>query len=224
MEFTPNGETLNLDLDELFKEEDETSTPLVTDEKKAELTAAMTKRINEVKTKTEAEVRDKIAKDLGFENFKAMEEAKTKKVITEAGYDPEDLEKIIKPMIEERLASDPRMQKLQAIDEQEKKTYISSQLTEIEKLTGLKVNEAELSKETLDLWGKGVPLAQAYIAANPTKIISANNRGSTAHLATGSGTGQTKARGYTQAEKDLYKSINPNATDEELNKKTIEVK
>ena len=59
---------------------------------------------------------------------------KTKKFITEAGFNPEDVEKIIEPMLEKRLANDPRMQKLQQYEEQEKKAYINSQLAEIEKI------------------------------------------------------------------------------------------
>ena len=67
----------------------------------------------------------------------------------------------------------------------------------MKKLTGLKVTETDLPKETLDLWGKGVDLANAYIATNPTKIISNTYKGSTAHLASSSGAGQPKSRGLT---------------------------
>ncbi len=220
-----NGVKLDLDLDDLFKEDLDAGTPpAVTPEKKVELTKVMTDRINEVKAKAEATVRDEIAKDLGFENFEAMQKAKDKKIITEAGYDPEELEKIMSPMLEKRLASDPRMQRLQQLEEQDKQSYMTAQLAEIEKLTGLKVKETDLSKETLDLVGKGVPLAQAYIAANSAKIISGNNRGTTDHMASGGGTGQVKTRSMTQDEKALYKSIYPDVSDEALNKKTLEVK
>ena len=88
------GEDLVINLDDLFKDDQTTGTPPVVDEtKKLELTAAMSKRINEVKAKTEQETRDKIAKDLGFESFEAMSKAKTKQDITEAGLDPEQVEK-----------------------------------------------------------------------------------------------------------------------------------
>ena len=218
-----NGETLELTIDEIFKDEVETSTPLVTPEKKVELTEAMTKRINEVRTKTEATVRDNMAKELGYENYDELLKAKDKKLITEAGYDPEELEKIIEPLLAKRLASDPRMQRLQQLEEQDKKTYMNVELDKLEKLTGLKVKETDLSQETLDLMGKGVPLAQAYIATNSVKIISAN-KGTTDHMASGAGAGQIKTRTMTQEEKAFYKSINPHITDEELNKKTLEVK
>jgi len=225
MPTTKTGDILEVNLDELFQDDPVAGTPpAVTEEEKLKLTQAMSKRINEVKAKTEAEVRDNLAKELGFTNYDEFQKAKDKKIITEAGYNPEDLEKIIEPLLEKRLQSDPRMQKLQYIEEQEKKTYIATQLAEIEKLTGLKVTEADLSKETLDLYAKGVPLSNAYIATNSTKIMSASTIGSTTHLASGSGAGKPKLRTLTQAEKDLYKSINPYATDEELNKKTLEVK
>ena len=220
----PNPGALDLNLDDLFKEEPAAGTPPANDETQLNLTEAMTKRINEVKAKTEAAVRDEVAKDLGFENFEAMQKAKDKKFITEAGYNPEDLENIIEPLIEKRLASDPRMQKLQKFEEQEQQAYMNAQLAEIEKLTGLKVSAADLPPATLELWKKGVDLSNAFIATNPTKIIAANTRGSTAHMASGGGVGQAKVRTLTQDEKAFYKSINPNITDEELNKKTLEVK
>jgi len=221
---TKNGAILDLDIDELFNDNPDAGTPPVTEPQKLELTAAMSKRINEVKAKTEAEVRDKIAKDLGFENFQAMEKAKDKKLITEAGYDPDELEQIIMPLLEKRLATDPRMLKLQQIEEQEKKAYVSTELAEIEKITGLKVTEADLPPETIELWQKGVDLHKAYLATNSTKIMAANTKGSTAHLSSSSGTGAVKLRGLTQSEKEFYRSINPNITEEELNKKTLEVK
>lgn len=222
-----NGVELDLSLDDLFKDDEDLATgtlPVKTEEQKAEMTANVTKRINEVKTKTEAAVRESIAKELGFDSYELMQAAKDKRIITEAGYDPEDIEALIGPMLEKRLAADPRMQKLQHAEEQEKKNYISSQLLEIEKLTGLKLTEADLPKETIELWGKGVDLAPAYFATNSAKLIAANSKGSTAHLASSTGIGGTKLRGFSQSEKDLYKSINPSVTDEELNKKTLEVK
>lgn len=221
----PNGDGLTLNIDELFKDDTDASSPLVLDaDKKVDLTAAMSKRLNEVKTKTEQETRDKIAKSLGFETYEAMEKAKTKKEIAEAGLDPDEVEKIIGPLLEKRLASDPRMQKLQQLEAQEKKAAMAAELAEIEKLTGLKVTEADLSPETLELASKGIKLSQAYIAANPAKIIGATTKGSTDHLATGNGNNKTKVRGLTAEERAWYKSINPYVTDEELNKKTLEVK
>ena len=53
----------------------------------------MSKRINEVRAKT-AVVRDNIAKDLGFDKvMMKCKKAKDKKFITEAGFNPEDVEK-----------------------------------------------------------------------------------------------------------------------------------
>ena len=75
------GEMLNLNIDELFEDDPVTGTPPVNeDNNKVELTAAMSKRINEVRAKTEAEVRDNIAKDLGFDSYDEMQKAKDKKV------------------------------------------------------------------------------------------------------------------------------------------------
>lgn len=219
------GDILDLNIDELFQDNDQgTGTPPVTEEQKLNMTEAMTKRINEVKAKTETEVRDKVAKDLGFETYDDLVKAKNKKLITEAGYDPEEIESIIQPLLEDRLASDPRIIKLQQMEAKEQETYMNSELAEIEKLTGLKVTADNLPPETIELWKKGVKLSQAYIATNSTKIISAGTKGSTDHLSSGSGAGKTKLRTLTADEKAFYKSVNPYITDEELNKKTLEVK
>lgn len=218
------GAKVELNLDELFREDPDTGTPPVNDEQKLELTKAMSKRINEVRSQTEASVRDNIAKELGYANYEEFEKAKDKKLITEAGYNPEEIEKIIEPLLEKRLATDPRMLKLKSIEEQEEKNYMSSQLAEIEKLTGLKITEADLDEDTKNLWQKGIDLSKAFIAANPTKVIQRSSVGSTAHLATGSGAGKVKLRTMTEDEKAFYKAVNPFASDEEINKKTIEVK
>ena len=219
-----NGAKLDLNLDDLFKDEDDPAAGTPPADDKLDLTEKMTKRINEVKAKTEATVRDNIAKELGFDDYASMQKAKAEKTITEAGYNPEEIQKLVEPMLEARLASDPRLQKLAALEEKEKQAYINAELAKIEKLTGLKVKETDLSKETLDVWGKGVDLAQAYIATNSNAIISGNTKGSTDHLASGNGASKPKMRGLTQSEKALFKSISPNITDEELNKKMMEVK
>lgn len=221
-----NGANLDLNIDELFNEEPEAGTPPADnkDENKVEMTEVMTKRINEVRAKTEATVRDSVAKDLGFDSYEAMQKAKDEKQIVEAGYDPAELEKLIEPMLEKRLASDPRMQKLAQLEEKEKASYITSELAKITELTGLKVTQADLSQATIDLWGKGIDLSQAYIAANSNKIISATHKGSTTHMLSSTSTKSPQVRGLTAGEKSLYKSINPFATDEELSKKTITIK
>ena len=69
----------------LFKDDEDLATgtlPVKTEEQKAEMTANVTKRINEVKTKTEAAVRESIAKELGFDSYELMQAAKDKKLIT----------------------------------------------------------------------------------------------------------------------------------------------
>ncbi len=226
MELTKVGGTLELNLDELFEQESQEPQEVEgagTPPAKSELTDNMIKRINDVRAKTEITVKEQIAKDLGFESFEAMQKANEHKAFTEAGYNPEDIEKLIGPVVEKRLSEDPRMQELASFRAREEQRYVANQLAEIEKLTGLKVAEKDLSPETIELWKKGVDLSKAYIATNTTKI-NTGFKPSTTHLATGAGAGGTNLRSLTQAEKDLYRSINPDITEEELNKKTLEVK
>lgn len=225
-----NGETIDTTIDDLFKDDEvenqEASTPLAKNKPEGnteDMTAAVSKRINEVRSKTEAKVKDEIAKELGFENYDAMQKAKENKTITEAGFNPEDIEKLIGPMLEKRLANDPRMVELQSFKERERQELVKSELAKIEALTGLKIAEADLPQETLDLVAKGVPLSKAYLATNSDKIIAAGTKGSTEHMASGTGSGGVKHRGLTQSEKALYRQIYPDITDEELSKKLIDV-
>ncbi len=211
------GEIIDIDIDALF--DDEAGTPPVD---KNEMTERMTKRINQVKLKTETEVKNNIAKDLGYDSYEAMQNDKDKRKIIEAGYNPEDIEQIINPLVEKRIASDPRIAKLQEYEQRDKQHYINNQLKEIEKLTGLKVSEKDLPKETLDLWNKGVDLSKAYLATNPDKLKINVVKGTTTHLATGTGNGKVNRRSLSQSEKDLYRSINSDISEEELNKLTIE--
>lgn len=228
-------EILDIEIDDLFKIPDETPSseddpnlkPKTPEEKKAEFTQAVTKRINEVKTKTEKETLEKVAKDLGFESYAAMEKSKQDEIIKKQGYNPEDLEKVIEPLVQKRLADDPRLKELETFKAHERDQYVQSQLKAINEATGQTLTVKDLPKETLDLWAKGVDLEQAYYATQGKQLITKAknqvNNGSLDHLALGSGAQQPKMRRLTESEKDMYRAIAPHLTEEELNKKTIEV-
>ena len=71
-------------------------------------TKAVSKRINEVRAQTERETREAMAKELGYESYAAMKQAKEKKVLTDAGLDEESA-KVVDKLVEQGLADDPRL-------------------------------------------------------------------------------------------------------------------
>lgn len=219
---------LELSIDDLFKDED--VTPASEEEKEAkklELTQGMTKRINEVRAKTEKETKDNLAKELGFESYEAMKKAKEDELISKKGYNPKDIKEVLDPLVEKRLADDPRFKELEAFKARERDAYIQAQLTAINEATGQQLKIADLPQATLDLWAKGLNLEEAYYATHGkqiiTKVKSEVSNGSLSHLATGGGAGQPKLRRLTEEEKAMYRAIAPHMTEEELNKKTTPV-
>jgi len=226
-----NGAGVVINIDELFN--DSTSgTPPLNEQDKASMTAAMTKRINEVREKAEKEVRakveqemqEKMAKELGFATYEEMQKASETNLIKGAGLNPDDVEKIIEPIIAKRLAADPRLQELQTLKAKEQDNYITNELAKLEQMTGIKLTRENISKEALDLWqNKGVDLSRAIIASNPTDMLIAS-KGSTNHLAPNPSKSPGKMRALTPEERSMYKYFNPDLTETELNQKTVEVK
>ena len=222
----PDDNITDLDIDDLFKDPaEDPSTPAKLDP--SQMTEAMTARINEVRAKAETETMEKIAKDLGFTSYEELQKAKENELIEKHGYDPKDIEAMIEPLLAQRLADDPRLQKLAKYEARERDAYIQSQLAEINKATGQQLKVEDLPQDTLDLWAKGVELKQAYYATQGeaiiTKGISQSQQGSLRHLAPGSGAGSIKTRKLTDEEKDMWRSIVPSITEEELSKKTTQI-
>lgn len=232
---------LDMDIDDLFKDPEEslpqdepsnTSDEGKAKEPKSELTQNMIDRINEVKRKTEEETKDLIAKENGYESYAAMKKAKEDKLVREHGFDKEDVEKVLNPLLEQRLADDPRLKKLEEYERRERDIYINEKLAAINKTTGQSLKITDLPQDTIDLWGKGVDLEQAYYATQGktliTKTVSQIQNGTLNHLAPGSGSGNVKSRGYTAEEKAMYAAILGQAgysiTDKELAQKTVVIK
>lgn len=230
-------EEINLNIDDLFKDPDEepTEEPNEGSEDNGSKpdTAAVSKRINEVRSKTEHETQERIAKDLGYESYAAMMEAKShakeKKILEEAGLDEEDVSDAVQKLVDQKLANDPRFKRLQEYDEREKAEFVKKQLNEVNKLSGQNFTSIDqLPPETLELWGKIGNLKQAFLATHGEEVIARSSgraaSGSLDHLAFGGGSGTaTKTRKLTDEEKALYRSIYPDITDEELNKKTTKI-
>lgn len=215
---------LNLDIDDLFKEDDGSQPSDNANPNGATMTQNMTKRINEVRAKTEKETKEALAKELGYDSYEAMKKAKEAEIIKGAGYNAEDLSKVIDPILEERLKNDPRLARLQEYENREREAYIETQLKAINETTGQNLKKSDLPKETLDLWAKGLDLEQAYYATHGKQIVAKAATGSLTHMASTPGQGKVKTRPLTAEEKALYRSINPSITEEELSKKTTEIK
>lgn len=223
-------ETIDIDVDALFSDDTEEDNnpetppaPTATPE-----TKAVSKRINEVRAQTERETREAMAKELGYESYAAMKQAKEKKVLTDAGLDEESA-KVVDKIVEQRLADDPRLKKLAAIEKQQQEAFVASQLAAINSAAGTDFKSIDqLPPETLALWEKIGDLKQAYYATQGDAIFAkrraASENGSTAHLANPGRSGGAKTRGLTEEEKAMWRMVMPDITEEELSKKTMDVK
>ena len=229
---------LEINIDDLFKDEE----PEVTSEQDSEThedaqedtrtpdTKAVSKRINEVRAKTERDTRESVAKRLGYESYEAMMKESEKKVIKEAGLDEEDVESVVSKIVEQRFANDPRLKKLEDYEAREKELFVTSQLAEVNKLTGKNYTSIDqLPEDTLKMWEQIGDLKKAYLATQGEELLRSKRPATpsdTKHLSDSGqspSTSGSKTRKLTEDEKKLYRSINPYITNEELSKKTINI-
>lgn len=230
-------EDIELSVDDLFNDPEESQTQnngqgQSSDDSKNDgnenLTKNMTKRINEVRRKTELEVQDRVAKQAGYASYEDMMKATERKIVEDQGYDPDEINKLLEPLIEKRLSNDPRFKKLEEIESREKDAYLSQQLAAINKISDVKYKSVnDLPEETLNLFAKGVDLKQAFYATQGeglfNKAANKANNGSLNHLAPLPNGNGVKTRGLNAEEKAMYRMIIPGITEEELSKKTIEI-
>lgn len=229
---------LEINIDDLFKDEE----PETTSEQESETqedaqedmrmpdTKAVSKRINEVRAKTERDTRESVAKQLGYESYEAMMKESEKKVIKEAGLDEEDVESVVSKIVEQRFANDPRLKKLEDYEAREKQMFVTSQLSEVNKLSGKNYTAIDqLPEDTLKLWEQIGDLKKAYLATQGEELLRGKRAATpsdTKHLSDSSQSANPSGSGtrkLTEDEKKLYKRINPYITDEELSKKTINI-
>lgn len=230
------NETLDFTVDDLFKDDSTTlpndtvdteDTPAVDED--VLMTKAVSERINSVKRKTENETQDKIAKELGYADYTELQRANEKKLLRDAGLDEEEISGVVNKLLEQRLANDPRMKKLEEYEAIEKNHFVNSQIEEINKLTGSKYTSVDqLPKDTLKVWELTGNLKQAYLATQGeallTKKQAVKENGSLNHLASSANGGSSqKTRALTEDEKAIWRSVIPDITDDELSKKTVNV-
>ena len=220
---------LEINIDDLFNSQvEDEEIPEDKHEQDNTMTKAVSERINTVRKQTETDTQEKIAKELGFDSYEDLKKAKEQKMFEDAGIDADDERQkaLVDKLVDERLAADPRIKKVEEFEKAEKARFVSSQLKEIEGMTGEKYTSVDdLPKEVLDMWGKIGNLKQAFLAVKGEEILArpAKNVSSFTHLGDmGSGSLGTKARALTEEEKRLYRMVNPDITEEELSKKTIE--
>lgn len=233
-------DVLDVSIDDLFNDEEDSQTSdnsqeqtsnsddSKNEEESMNLTKNMSKRINDVRRKTELEVQERVAKQAGYESYEDMMKATERKIVEDQGYDPDEISALLEPLIEKRLATDPRFKKLEEIENREKDDYLAKQLAEINKVSDVKYKSVnDLPDDTIQLFGKGIDLKQAFYATHGEGLISkaANkaNNGSLNHMAPLPNGNGVKTRGLTAEEKDMYRMIIPGITEEELSKKTIEI-
>ena len=222
-----DDEVIDINVDELFEDDTTEETETSSAEEK-ETTEGVARRINEVRRKTETDTKNSIAKDFGFDSYDEFLKAKDKQTMEKAGLD-EDTQTLIDKLVDEKIARDPRMKRLEEIENKEKERFVEKQLSEINKLGYNFKDISQLPKDTLDMWEKIGDLKKAFVATNADEILSkkqTNNfdKGSTNHLASPSGANPVKTRGLTEEEKNVWRMVFPDMSDEELNKKTIEDK
>ena len=224
------NDELNISIDDLFKDPEPEVQPQETTSEESEpnMTKAVSERINTVRKKTETETQEKIAKELGYDSYQAMQKANEQKMLRDAGLDEEEIGAVVEKLVQKRLAEDPRLKKLEQIEANEKANFVTAQLKEINKLGNNFASIDELPKETLDMWEKIGDLKQAYLATQGEALLNrryANqDKGSLKHLASPdqSNVG-TKARKLTESEKAIWRSVFPDITEEELSKKTMTI-
>lgn len=211
------------------EEEQQLQAESKSEEKDVTQTKAFANRLRESTEKARAEEREKLAKELGYSSYDDMSKKREQKVLEDKGYDAEQLQPIIDELVKQRIDNDPRMKELEKYREQEIKEFGKRELAEITKLTNGQITTFEqLPKDVLDLWQKKGSLKSAFLELKGEELILNNRReqskGSTDHLKglNGSTAQDTGKRSLTSEERQMWKYFNPQMTDEELNKITVD--
>ena len=234
------------DLEELFNEESTQETPPADDtvqtetsteaddtngtkssESKKEESKAFAKRLN----KKLQEEREAIAKTMGFNSYDEMLKDRDRKLIEDKGLNPEEVAPLLDELVNKKLNADPRMKELEQLRRRQIEEFGKKELAEITKLTNGEITELEqLPKEVLGLWKTKGSLKSAYLELEGEKLINKirgeQTKGSTSHMQSMDGNKgkSTNSRPLTDEEKQIYKLFIPKITDEELNKKTKQIK
>lgn len=236
------------ELEQLFQSESEQATPpadnsvaenVVNDTEQnsnasesdnVDTTKAFAKRLRESTEKARREEREAIAKSLGYESYDDMQKKRENQILRDKGFDPDEVSPLVDEIVKQRLENDPRIKELETLRAKQVQEFGRQELAEITKLTGGEITSlTQLSPEVIELWKKKGSLKSAYIELEGEKLIGKirgeQSKGSTDHLRSPSGTSTTpsKQRLLTDEEKRVWKFFNPGMSDEELNKKLVDI-
>ena len=229
------------ELEELFRDDEtqqetppatETENPQEDDKKSEDVTSTQTfaRRLKESTDKARKEERDNIAKSLGYESYDDMQKKRERDLLDSKGLDVDDVSPVIDEIVKQRLDNDPRMARLAELEAKQVKEFGKQELSELTKLTGGKITSlSQLSREVMESWAKKGSLVKAYMEVEGVNLVnsirSEQSKGTTEHLANPSGgvPATPTKRHLTNEEKAMWKAFHPQMTDEELNKKMIDV-
>lgn len=207
----------------------------VTTEPPVTETQAFARRLREATGKARSDERESIAKSLGYESYDAMIKAREADMLREKGLDPEDISPVVEQLVEQRIATDSRLQELEAYRQDRMSAWAKQELADLKSLTDGKISAWEdVPKDVLEAWKTKGSLKKAYLELHGETLISElrsgaaseQSRGSTGHLASPAGTpaaSNGNKRPLTEDERRVYKLFNPGVTDEQLSKMTKDV-
>lgn len=193
-----------------------------------EHTKAFAKRLRESTEKARNEEREAIAKNFGYASYEAMMQERQQQLIKDKGLDPEDVSPIVEELVKQRINDDPRMKELESFRKQNIAQYAQSELKQISDLTGGQITRLDqLPKSVIDAWRQKGSLISAYMELEGVNLVnrirSEQSKGTTNHMATpGANTPPpSNTRPLNDDEKRMWRLFNPNITEEELSKKTV---
>lgn len=178
-------------------------------------TKAFAKRLKEETTKAKLEAKEEIAKSFGYDSWDDYYNSQTNSKLLDKGLDPDS----VRPVLEDLIKNDPQyieaMKYKAEKEELEKEIFASNSIKALNEEMGTNFkNVQELGSQVIDLWNKGIPLAQAYAAYNYDKIrqnaIKKSNSedNGKSHLKTlTGGNDKTQTRELTTEELSVFKSF-----------------
>lgn len=204
-----------LDGDEHEDEDEEDVAP----KKDPAFTKQFSKRIKEE--------REKLAKQLGFESYDSAIKGATRKVITDAGYDPDDddFKQAVEAAVKQRIETDPELTEqrrlIAELKAKETKIWEANQLELLEKEYGVKLKSiSDVDVKVKDLMAKGLDLVDAYFIVNKAKLKTKQQTGKEHLHPEGAGAAKGASDGkviITQDDITRFREYsNGNETDEEI--------
>lgn len=183
-------------------------------------TKAYSERLNADRAKMRQEVENEMAQSMGYTTWDEYRAAQRKKVITDAGLEPEQVE----PVVSKLLASDPAViaaRELKAAQEKATSDEASkSELLALNSTYGTEFKSMdELDDATKVLIEKGVPLVKAYGIEHLDDVVKTREQviPSKGHLVSVVGSGKSSTpKVVTPKQMEVFRLFNPDASDEQI--------